>query len=67
MTRPYPTFPVGSVGHNLMQLRGTWHEVGTTPAMPMFHPAALLRDASKKRLSWADLLSVKARLSDVAD
>ena len=26
MTRPYPTFPIGSVGHNLLQLRGTWHD-----------------------------------------
>jgi hypothetical protein len=26
MTSPYPTFPIGSVGHNLLQLRGTWHD-----------------------------------------
>ena len=24
--KPYPTFPVGSVGYNLMLLRGTWHD-----------------------------------------
>jgi len=26
MTESTPVFPVGSVGHNLMQLRGTWHD-----------------------------------------
>ena len=26
MNKPYPVFPVGSVGHNLMLLRGTWHD-----------------------------------------
>jgi hypothetical protein len=26
MSRPYPVFPVGSVGYNLMLLRGTWHD-----------------------------------------
>lgn len=26
MNNPYPVFPVGSVGYNLMLLRGTWHD-----------------------------------------
>ena len=26
MSTPFPVFPVGSVGHNLMLLRGTWHD-----------------------------------------
>jgi len=26
MSRPFPVFPVGSVGHNLLLLRGTWHD-----------------------------------------
>jgi hypothetical protein len=26
MSRPYPVFPTGSVGYNLMLLRGTWHD-----------------------------------------
>lgn len=26
MSRCYPAFPVGSVGHTLLQARGTWHE-----------------------------------------
>jgi DNA polymerase len=32
--------------------------------MPMFHPAALLRDPLKKRAAWADLLSIEARLAE---
>ena len=26
MANPYPVFPIGSVGYNLMLLRGTWHD-----------------------------------------
>ena len=26
MSNPYPVFPIGSVGYNLMLLRGTWHD-----------------------------------------
>ncbi len=26
MSKSYPTFPVGSVGYNLMLMRGTWHD-----------------------------------------
>ncbi len=26
MNKPLPDFPIGSVGYNLMQLRGTWHD-----------------------------------------
>jgi len=26
MSSPYPVFPIGSVGHNLLLLRGTWHD-----------------------------------------
>lgn len=46
----------------ITRMRGTWHESGKVPIMPMFHPAALLRDPSKKKPSWADLLAVKAKL-----
>jgi len=52
----------------ITSLRGTWHEIGhetgKTPAMPMFHPAALLRDPLKKKPSWADLLAIKSRLAE---
>lgn len=26
MDKSYPTFPIGSVGYNLMLMRGTWHD-----------------------------------------
>lgn len=42
--------------------RGQWAEVNGVPALPSFHPAALLRDPLKKRFSWADLLTLKAEL-----
>lgn len=47
----------------ITRMRGTWAEFAGVPVMPMFHPAALLRDPLKKREAWADLLEIKARLS----
>ena len=52
---------LGKMG--ITRLRGTWTEAFGKPAMPMFHPAALLRDSSKKKGSWADLLDIRARLN----
>ncbi len=46
----------------ITRLRGTWGAWRGVPVMPMFHPAALLRDPMKKREAWADLLAVKAKL-----
>ena len=46
----------------ITRMRGQWGEAQGVPVLPMFHPAALLRDPLKKRLAWADLLSLKARL-----
>jgi len=46
----------------VMRIRGNWHEYGSAGVMPMFHPNALLRDPSKKKQAWADLLAIKAKL-----
>ena len=46
----------------ITRMRGTWGEALGIPVLPMFHPAALLRDPLKKRQAWADLLSLKSRL-----
>jgi DNA polymerase len=46
----------------ITRLRGEWTEAAGLPALPMFHPAYLLRNPSAKREAWADLLSVQARL-----
>ncbi|MGI3185201.1 uracil-DNA glycosylase [Nioella aestuarii] len=47
----------------ITRLRGQWQEVMGRPALPMFHPAYLLRQPAKKREAWADLLTLKARLA----
>lgn len=47
----------------ITRLRGTWDEALGKPVLPMFHPAYLLRTPEAKREAWADLLSLKARLS----
>ncbi|MGH1353880.1 MAG: uracil-DNA glycosylase [Thalassovita sp.] len=46
----------------ITRLRGNWAEAFGAPALPMFHPAYLLRQPHAKREAWADLLSLKARL-----
>ncbi|MEL7256531.1 MAG: uracil-DNA glycosylase [Pseudomonadota bacterium] len=46
----------------ITRLRGKWAEAYGKPALPMFHPAYLLRNPAAKREAWADLLELKARL-----
>jgi len=46
----------------ITRLRGTWVEAYGRPALPMFHPAGLLRNPHNKRPAWADLLELQARL-----
>jgi uracil-DNA glycosylase family 4 len=53
----------------IMRARGVWRELETTsgkryPALPIFHPAFLLRQPGQKRLAWNDLLSLQARLRE---
>lgn len=47
----------------ITRLRGKWAKALGKPVLPMFHPAYLLRTPEAKREAWADLLSLKARLS----
>ncbi|MBF9045052.1 uracil-DNA glycosylase [Rhodobacterales bacterium HKCCE4037] len=47
----------------ITRMRGNWEDVLGRPAMPMFHPAYLLRNPAAKREAWADLLEIKARLT----
>ena len=47
-------------------LRGKWTDVVGRPAMPMAHPVSLLKNPLAKRDAWADLLSVQAKLRDLA-
>lgn len=53
----------------IMRSRGVWREIETAtgarfPALPVFHPAFLLRQPGQKRFAWADLLTLEARLRD---
>jgi DNA polymerase len=46
----------------ITRLRGQWDEAAAKPALPMCHPAYLLRNPAAKREAWADLLTLKAAL-----
>ncbi len=46
----------------ITRLRGTWGQVLGRPALPMLHPAYLLRNPSAKREAWADMLALAHRL-----
>jgi len=46
----------------ILRLRGQWAEGFGRPVLPMTHPAYVLRNPIAKRDSWADLLSLQARL-----
>ena len=53
----------------IMRARGVWRDIvlpsgEAVPAMPIFHPAFLLRQPSNKRLAWQDLQSLKSRLME---
>ncbi len=57
---------LGAAG--IMRARGLWREIGLSsgarvPALPVFHPAFLLRQPAQKRLAWRDLQSLAARLT----
>lgn len=54
----------------ILRLRGNWHEWTipsgrTIPALPMLHPAYLLRQPAQKKLAWRDLLSLKAKAREL--
>jgi DNA polymerase len=52
----------------ITRVRGKWHEyqspglAAPVPAIPLFHPAYLLRSPQQKRFAWRDLLSIRERL-----
>lgn len=53
----------------ITRLRGRWFEYQSPglpapiPALPIFHPAYLLRQPAQKRETWRDLLKLKSRLA----
>ncbi len=50
----------------IMKTRGQWQEITigdqAVPAMPLYHPAFLLRRPELKREAWRDLLAIQERL-----
>lgn len=49
----------------ITQIRGQWIDRKGCYIMPTFHPAALLRDESKKILMWDDMKKVKEMLDKI--
>ncbi len=54
--------------HGILKLRGVWRDVDfgngfNRPTLASLHPAYLLRSPAQKRLSFEDLLSLRARLA----
>lgn len=47
--------------------RGVWVEKKGVWFMPTYHPAALLRDESKKKDAWHDLQSVREKLKELTN
>lgn len=50
----------------ILRLRGQWTQAFGRPALPMTHPAYLLRNPPAKREAWADLLSLADRLESLS-
>ena len=51
--------------YSITKIRGNWVERKGILYMPTFHPAALLRDDSKKIDFWKDLKQVKIKLEEL--
>jgi DNA polymerase len=49
----------------ITRIRGQWRALADRPALPMLHPAYLLRTPEAKREAWADLLALQARLREM--
>ncbi len=49
----------------ITQIRGQWHEQKGCWIMPTFHPAALLRDSTKKALLFKDIKAVKEKMAQI--
>lgn len=52
-------------GLKITRDRGSWRRKGAFWLLPTFHPAALLRDESKKRPVWQDMLSLRERYHEL--
>lgn len=64
-----PAKHILNVEEGITKIRGRWgrfqHNGLEIPALPIFHPAYLLRQPSAKRQAWQDLLSLKLKLREL--
>jgi DNA polymerase len=64
-----PVKHVLRIEDGITRIRGKWgvyrSKTGDIPALPMFHPAYLLRQPSAKRQTWQDLQNLKAKLQEL--
>lgn len=51
--------------YRITRCRGQWFEKKGVSILATYHPAALLRDAAKKRDAWEDLKRVRQRLQEL--
>ncbi len=49
----------------ITRMRGNWDQAWGKPVLPMIAPEDLLRRPQQKRLAWADLLELKAKLGSL--
>lgn len=68
-TGKFSTATLLGTTQGITRLRGRWHEYKrgdvAVPAMPMLHPAYLLRQPGVKREAWHDMLELAARLDEL--
>ena len=64
-----PVKHILNIEEGITRTRGRWGRYVVNgqeiPALPMFHPAYLLRQPSAKRQTWQDLLSLKHKLREL--
>lgn len=58
---------MAGTGYRITRDHGKWINVQDRPAMPVYHPAALLRDPSLKRGTWEDFKEIFHKYRELAD
>lgn len=51
----------------ITKVRGQWKEKNGVFFLCTYHPAALLRDESKKREAWQDMLSLRDKIRELSE
>lgn len=49
----------------ITEKRGIWFDIGQYSVISTYHPAALLRDESKKQEAWEDFKEIKEKLENI--